>query len=259
MDLAAATHRPPVSVRSVARTLDLLIALEKADQPMGLSELARVVDIPKTTAQRLLSVLETRGFVQRERGLYQLGAGIVPLTGAFLARNSLSRAALPVLEEMTLISGETVSLQVRQDFDRVIIQRVHSPHPLGYTLNIGERLPLHLGASGQILMAAMPEDELLRFLERIPEIRLAGGEIRTREELLQRLQEARLQGLAVSLGERELGVVSLAAPVRGPGRSTIAAVSITGPTSRMNQEKVEFLSIEIRRAAQEIAKSYRCM
>ncbi len=253
------TRRSSGSVRSVERTLDLLVALERVDGPVGLSELARSVDIPKATVQRLLGVLERRGFVQKERRCYQLGVGIVPLAGAFLAGSSLAKAALPILEELAALSGETTSLQVRQGFDRVVVQRVHSPYSLGYTLNIGQRLPLHLGASGKVLMVNMPEEELRRFLEPLGEFRLAGGETMTREELLERLQQVQLQGFALSLGERETGVVSLAAPVVRPGGSTIAALAITGPPTRMAQERVEQLSVEVRRAAQEVARRYSRM
>ncbi len=259
MVLSPPITRSSGSVRSVERTLDLLMALERADGPVGLSELARSVEIPKATAQRLLGVLEGRGFVQKERKCYQLGAGIVPLAGAFLSGSSLAKAAFPILEELAALSGETTSLQVRQGFDRVIVQRVHSPHPLGYTLSLGQRLPLHLGAAGRVLMASMPEEELGRFLEPLAEFRLAGGATVTREELLAELHQTRLQGLALSRGEREMGVIAVAAPVARASGGTLAALAVTGPTSRMTQERIEQLSIEVRRAAQEVARRYSRM
>ncbi len=244
------------SVRSVERTLDLLIALERADLPQGLSELARATGIPKATAQRLLMVLERRGFVEKERLYYQLGPGVVPLAGAFLTGNSLARAALPMLEDLTFLFEETVSLQVRQGFDRVVVQRVQSRHSLGCILQIGQRLPLHLGASGRVLMAAMPEEELHQLLETLGEMRLADGTIFSREALLARLEEIRQRGFAVSWGEREPGVVSVAAPVSRPDRGTIAALALTGPVNRMTDEKIDRLSVEVRRAAYELARLY---
>jgi DNA-binding IclR family transcriptional regulator len=256
MVLSPQTPGPPDSVRSVERALDLLSALERAGEPVGLSHLARSTGIPKPTVQRLLAVLERRGLVQRERGAYLVGAAILPLAGAFLTRDSLSRASLPVLEELSHLSGETTSLQVRQGFDRIVAQRVHSSYSLGYTLRIGLRLPLHIGASGLVLSAAMPDDQFLQFLDTVREIRLASGETLTREACLSRLERVRQQGFAISHGEREAGVVSIAAPVARPSGEVIAAVALTGPPSRLPEEKIEALSLEVRRAAREIAHSY---
>lgn len=249
--------RPSIpSVRSIERALDLLLAIEKAERPLGLTELARATGIHKATVQRIAGVLERRCFIQKEQGRYQLGAGIVPLARAFLTGNSLTRAALPLLEQLALVSGETASLFVRQGFDRVVVQRVDSPHPLRYNIRIGQRLPLHVGASGLVLAAAMPEGELQQLLNRLGEIRLATGDILTREMLHQKIERVRQQGFAVSQEEREIGVTSVAAPVVLSGRGTAAAIAVTGPPSRMTPEKVEYLVTEIRHVAQEMAAAY---
>lgn len=250
------TRSPLESVRSVERTLDLLAALERADHPMGLSDLARATDIPKATAQRLLGVLERRGFVQKERLTYQLGTAVVSLAGAFLTGSSLARAALPALEELALASGETASLQVRRGFDRVVVQRVLSVHSLGYSLRIGQRLPLLIGAAGIILAAGMPRDELEQLIERTGEIRLANRQTLSPSDLLARIDAVRLQSHAVSRGERDGGVVSVAAPILRPGQAIVAAISVTGPTSRMGEAKVEQLSVSVRQVAADIAKVY---
>ena len=272
MSLALLDRPTTTLVRSVDRALDLLKALERARSPMGVSELGRSAGIPKATAQRLLAALELRGFVEKERGRYQLGAAVVALADAFLAGNSLTRASLPVLEELVASTGETASLYVRQGFDRVVVQRVHSPHPLRYILRIGQRLPLHLGASGQLLSAAMDEDELLRYLDRIGEIRLATGERLSKPDFLAKLARARERGFALSFGERDSGVVSVAAPVlreREHARGvdvpsgmftvhggTVAAVGVTGPRVRMTPEKVDQVIQAVRRAADQIADSH---
>lgn len=244
------------SVRAVERVLDLLTVLERVEQPMGLSEVSRAAALHKATTQRLLTALERRGFVQKERGLYQLGSAIVPLARAFLSGNSLTKSALPVLEELVGITGETASLFVRQELERVLIQRVESPSPLRYVVRIGERLPIYSGATGQVLCAAMPEEQLSQLLDRIGEIRFANGKVLTRDDMLARVEQTRQQGFAVAIDERNLGVASVAAPVARPDTSTIAAVVVTGPSSRITIEKISNLSSEVRRAAREIAERY---
>lgn len=244
------------SVRCVERTLDLLIALERAGRPMGVTDLGRATGMPKGTAQRLLQVLERRGFVQREDAQWQLGAGIVPLARAFLTENSLTRSSLPVLEELAMRCGETTCLYVRQGFDRVVVQRVESTHSLRYTIRVGQRLPLYVGAAGLVLAAAMPQEELQQLLDGAGTVRLATGEFRPRDMLLARLEEVRIRGVAISREEREAGVVSVAAPVVRQGIGTIAAVSVAGPPARMDQEKVDALLVEVQLAAQRISEGY---
>ncbi|MCL4531999.1 MAG: IclR family transcriptional regulator [Actinobacteria bacterium] len=238
------------------RALDLLFVLEKFEHPMGVSDLGRAAGIPKATAQRLLAVLERRGLVQKEQARYQLGAGIVPLARAFLTGSSLTRSALPALEELALLSGETTCLYVRQGFDRVVVQRVESEHTLRYAIRTGQRLPLYVGAAGLVLAAAMPAEELRTLSQEAGAVRLSTGETRSPDQLLATLDQVRLRGFAVSVEEREAGVISVAAPVTVRGRGTIAAISVAGPPNRMSQERVEYLTAEVRRIARQIAESY---
>lgn len=244
------------SVRSAERTLDLLLMLEHTDGPVGVRELARLADMPRATVHRLLTVLESRGFVQSDRGRYAIGPGVVPLAGKFMVGDSLTRAALPMLERLTILSGETSSLYIRQGLERVVVQRVDSPHILRYTVRIGQRLPLHLGAAGHVLAAGLPDEELAQLLSQVDQVRLSSGRIMTREELAERIARVRLQGFDISQEERELGVVAVAAPVVRPGKGTIAAIAVLGPPSRLSPDKAEQLSLEVRRAANEIAESY---
>ncbi len=92
-------------------------------------------------------------------------SGTVRLARGFLAGDNLTTITLPVLQQLTALSGETCGLYIRQGGDRILVQRVESPHPLRHHTPIGERLPLHIGASGHILCAGMPDDLLHRYLE----------------------------------------------------------------------------------------------
>lgn len=246
------------SVRSVERAIDLLSVLENADHPMGVTELARATAMPKATTQRLLTVLEGRGLVQKEQGRYQMGVGVVPMAHAFLLGSNLTRAALPVLQELAQATDETAALYVRHGFHRVVVHRVEGPNPLRYAMPIGQRLPLHLGAAGLVLAAAMQDDELQAMLHRLGEMQMADGRSLTREELAAKLQRARQQGFTVARDERTMGVASVAAAVVRPGKPTLAAIAVTGPPYRMGEEKIEQVSIEVRRAAQAIAARYNC-
>ncbi len=134
---------------------------------------------------------------------------MVSLARGFLAGDSLATLALPVLQQLTALSGETCSLYVRQGFDRILVQRVESPHPLRHHTPIGERLPLHLGASGQLLCGGMPDALLHQYLETIPPLHLASGKPLSKKDLWARCQQARSRGYAIGVDERFDGVSSV--------------------------------------------------
>lgn len=234
--------------------MDLLEHLEALRTPAGARALEAATGIPKATAQRLLDVLERRGYVQKARGRYALGARTVRLARGFLLGDSLVTVAMPVLQSLAALSEETCGLYVRQGFDRVLVQRVESPHPLRHRTAIGERLPLHLGASGQVLCAGMPGDLLQQYVDTLEPVRLASGKPLSMKELLARAQEVRRRGYAIGIGERFDGVSSVAAPVVQKDRGIVAAINIAGPSSRMPADKLERLSLEVRNAAREISE-----
>jgi IclR family acetate operon transcriptional repressor len=241
-------------VRSLERALDLMETLGRLRTPTGVRALEEATGIPKATVQRLLDVLERRGYTQKERGRYFLAVGIVRLARGFLAGDSLASVAVPVLQELTALSGETCGLYIRQGFDRILVQRVESPHPLRHHTPIGERLPLHVGASGHVLCAGMPDDLLRRYLEILGPTRLASGEELGKKDLLARILQARRQGYAVRFDERFAGIGSVAAPVLRAGTEVIAAINIAGPSSRLSVEKMNQLAPEVTRAAREISQ-----
>lgn len=244
------------SVRSVERAMEILVSLSRAEGPMSIAELSRAVGLPYATVQRLLLVHQRSGFVQKDRNLYRLGPGVVTLAGAYLSGDSLVRAAQPVLDELAQQTGETVSLHVRQGADRVVVMWRPSIHPLGYVFQVGQRRPLLLGAAGYVLCSGIPEDELARLMDEYGEARLADGAVLPRDEWLDRVQQARKKGFAVSWGDSIPGAVSVAAPVTRAGQGIVAAVLVSAAQFRMSESKVADLSLVLRQAGQEISRMY---
>jgi len=249
------TDREKSPMRSLERALHILAILENAGSSMGLTELGRASQLSKPTVLRMLLVLEKYGFAEKRQGRYRLGAAVLPLAHAYLLGNELTRVTLPVLQELAESTGETTSLFVRLGFKRVLVQRIEGLHPMRFALPLGERLPIHVGA-GKVLAAAMSDDEIQQMLDELGEIRFANGKPFPREEVLAELKRVRKQGYAVSLGERMLGIVAVAAPVIDAHGATIAAVSVAGTADRISSKDIEPLSVEVRDAAKMIAERY---
>jgi IclR family acetate operon transcriptional repressor len=240
--------------RSLERALHLLMILESSITPQSLTELASATQLAKATVQRILAVLEKYSLVERKLGRYHLGAAVLPLAHAYLLGNSLSRAALPVLQDLAVATDETASLFVRLGYYRVVVHRVEGKHPLRYILPIGQRLPLHAGV-GKVLAAAMEEEDLSRMLDELGELRRAKGVCITRTQFLDELEKIRKQGYAVSHNEREFGMASVAAPVTDSDGAVVAAVSIAGPMDRLVVKEGDLI-VEICRAARAISDRY---
>lgn len=249
------TDREKSPMRSLERALHLLAILENAGCSMGLTELGRASQLSKPTVLRMLLVLEKYGFAEKRQGRYRLGAAVLPLAHAYLLGNELTRITLPVLQELAETTGETTSLFVRLGFKRILVQRIEGLHPMRFALPLGERLPIHVGA-GKVLAAAMSDQEIHEMLDELGEVRLANGQPVPREELFAELDRVRKQGYAVSLGERMLGIVAVAAPVVDAYGATIAAVSVAGTAERLPSKEIKRLSVAVRDAAKMIAERY---
>ncbi|MHB8909928.1 MAG: IclR family transcriptional regulator [Syntrophales bacterium] len=251
-DIASRESSP---MRSLERALHLLTVMETAGRPLSATELGRAAQLSPPTVLRILSVLDKYGFAAKSQGHYRLGVALLPLAYSFLLGDELTRAALPVLQELAQASEETASLFVRLGFQRVVVQRVEGRHPLRYILPIGQRLPLHLGM-GKVLAAAMPKEELRQMIDLLGNMQLATGARVTGKAMLAELENIRRQGYAVSRNERAVGTTSVGAPVCDSQGRTIAAVAVVGSSDRMTPKKIERLSIEVRGAAKAIAERY---
>jgi DNA-binding IclR family transcriptional regulator len=248
-------ERESSKMRSLERALHVLAVLEESGAAIGVTDLGRASRLSKATVLRIVSVLEKYGYAEKRQGRYRLGAAVLPLAHAYVLGNELTRVALPVLQELAQTTEETSSLFVRLGFKRILVERVEGLRPLRFVLPIGERLPLHVGA-GKVLAAAMPEAELCRMLDELGEMHLVSGEPLARQELLAELERVRRQGYAVSMGERMLGIVAVAAPVIDADGATVAAVSLAGAKEMMTPEKIEWVSIAVRDAARMISERY---
>ncbi len=239
-------------VRALERGIKVLFALESAGKPLSLRELAAAIELSNATTLRMIATLEEYGLVEKAHAGYRLGLSVLPLTHGYLLGNELTLASLPVLQDLARSTGEAVSLFVRFGFERIVIQRVDGPAALRYLYPAGQRLPLFLGV-GKVLAAAMQPNELEYLLEIACKTRLATGEPFLRSKFLEEMEQIRKVKFAISRNERVMGVASVAAPIVNASGATIAAVSIAGPSDRMTMEKLNELSVEIRRGAKAIS------
>lgn len=237
-------------IEAVGRALQVLKYLQGTPKGATPTMIAAGTHLNRTTVMRILVTLSEHGFVTWDppSGCYSLGPAALELSASYLSTTDLPSMALPEMVRLRDATGETVSLYIRDDIYRICVQRVESLQALRQVIHLGERLPLHLGASGKVLLAALEEERREALLDRCP---LAAPEARHR--LRREIQETTARGYAISIGEREPGVSAVAAPVCQRSGATVAALSVSGPLHRMGGEQLDRLVPVVIDAARRIS------
>jgi IclR family KDG regulon transcriptional repressor len=219
-------------LQSVGIALDILDALAAAPE-LSLSELARRVGVAKSTAHRTCAVLADRGLLDRTAGGgYRLGLRFVEYGHLATARSAVGERGLPLLVELRNTLGETVQIGIPAGADVVYVERVEGVRALRYSSENSRRSPLHRSSAGKVLAAFNPSMAAARLRAGLPPS--TGYTIVVPDVLLAELALIRERGYARSVDETELGMSSIAVPVRAaPEGAVVAAISMVGPTTRV--------------------------
>jgi DNA-binding IclR family transcriptional regulator len=223
--------------QAIDRAAELLVRVMESGRPLAVGELAAHTGLPKSTTSRLVGALERRGLVQRSADRGRLSPGPVLLRFAHRdGGQSLVELAAPVLERLAAETRETINLAVPGPLGAEHLDQRDSEHFVGVTNWVGRRVPHHVAANGKVFMAfdaATIPPKLDRFTPRT---------ITSRAALQTELERVRTLGYATAVDELELGLAAIAAPVRAADGGVVAALSISGPTSRLTPERIERLA-----------------
>ncbi len=226
------------SVQSVDRALTLLEMLAR-DGEAGVTELASELGVHKSTAFRLLATLEAHRMVEQDgdRGRYRLGVGNLRLAGATTARLDLVTEARPVCRQLAADTGETVNITVRSETSALYLDQIVGSSAVQSHNWVGQHIPLHATSNGKVLLSELTDAELKNAVRALP--RVTDRTVTSRSKLKAELAEVREAGYAVAVDELELGLTAAAAPIRSAHGDIIASMSISGPTFRLSEEKLE--------------------
>ena len=230
----------PSTLSSVSNALRVLKAFTTAHREWGVSDLARHLGLGKSTVHRLLSTLVEERMLDQDldTGRYRLGLAVLDLAAAVPTQLDLHEAVLSPMSELRNRSGETVQVAVLDGRHVVYIERLDSPRTLRMFLEIGRRNHAHSTATGKVLLAHLPERDLDRLLKGWELARVTPHTITDQRALRAELDAVRARGYAENRHESEVGVVSLAAPIRGSGGQVIAALSMAGPADRIDPHRL---------------------
>lgn len=219
-----------------------------------ITDLARALDIPVTSALRILTTLVVEGVVIKEDSYYFLGPGLIQLGTAALARVEIRTQALPVLASLAEATDETAHLAIPVD-DRALIVAVHdSPHPLRAASRPGYSADLHCSSTGKVFLAYTPGKPVTSVLSKLRPVRRTAHTLVLTEDIERECARIRTQGFSVDDEEYHDGVRCVAAPVFGADGKVVAAIGITAATVRLPRERLPERAMRVMAAARDLSE-----
>ena len=239
------------------RTYQILDILAKEDSGLGVTGLMTRLGLNKSTTHRLVMVLESYRFIEKnpETGKYQLGSRILALGLSALSRLGIQQVAMPHLRHLVAESGETAHIGVLRDGEVISIANVRSTQALHAPSETGTRHPVHCSSLGKAILAFGPDDDVELFLKDRKLEGFTRNTITSHPMFLREIEIVRQNGYALDDEERENGLRCIGAPVRNNIGEVVAAVSIAGPVFRISRDRLPALASLVMDAAAQISAS----
>jgi DNA-binding IclR family transcriptional regulator len=241
------------SVRAVERALDILLCFTREEPTRSLTQIAESVHMSKTTVHRLLTTLEIKRFITRDKvtGLYRLGFRFIEMAALVLQDVELHRWAYPYLQRLSVEFGETIDLSILEGAHVIYLEVVESPQRVKLAAAVGQRLPAFFTASGKALLAYLPEEQAKKVIsENLAE---SASHTSISPEMLADLRVTAERGYAIAEQEYEEAINAVAAPIFDADKHAIASVAIVGPSFRLTKDRLPELGESLRKMTQEIA------
>ena len=243
------------NVPALERGLRVLCEFSRENRTLSAPELARRFDLPRSTVFRLLTTLESMGFLERAEGGrdYRLGLAVLRLGFEYLASLELTQLGTPLLQRLCEDLRTPCNLVVRDGRSIVYVAKVAPPTPFASSVTVGTRLPAHATVLGRILLedlslpqlrALYPEDRLETYSPSTP---------KTVNELFDMVQADRTRGYVLGEGFFESNISTIAAPVRDHSAHIVAALGVTITSGHIDEARMDEMVQRVRETADAIS------
>ena len=242
-------------VNTVLKSVKILETIGKG-KPLGISELSRELDIPKSSAHSILQTLESEGFVEKngDTHKYNLGTSLIEL--GYRAQNDLAicRIARPYLNGINRETDETVHLTLLDNDEVLYVDCVESKRRLRTYSVIGIRAPLYCTAVGKAIMAELSDYHVKQIIGSKGLPRLTDMTITNENALFQDLSETRSRGYSIDNMEHEDHLICVGAPIKNAAGEIFASLSVSGPSNRMSKERIGQIGNLVKNSTMEISR-----
>lgn len=244
-------------IRSVNRALKLLKCFSFEKNQLSLNELSTMLDLNKSTVHRLVKTLEEEDMLKKDptSEVYSLGIAIFRLGNVYRDSLELRSVALPIMQALAALLGETVILNVFSDFQKVTIEKVDGPQGLRPVIKVGQALPVHVGSSGKVILAFLDKTKIDEWFKKQEALQaFTEHTIVNKEVLKKELEQIRKIGYAVGFEEMNVGGAGVSAPIFNYSGKVIGGLAVIGPASGIKNFGTDKMGAAVVAAAKEISK-----
>jgi DNA-binding IclR family transcriptional regulator len=245
------------AVKTIDRFVEILDYFAQGHDVVSLTEFSNYLKLPKSTLHRFLMGLESHGIVRRDANdkKWRLGYHLIVWGQAAAESTTLREIANPLMTELVAASGETAILTIYHDHQVLCIDMTETSHTLRLKMEIGAQRAAHAGASSKVLIAYLPDDEVMAIVKEKGLPRLCTNTITDVNELKAELARIRTRGYADSLEETDPGAWGVATPIRDWKGQIVGAIGVAGPTMRYSSEKVKQYALQCGEYAEKISSA----
>lgn len=233
-----------------------LVSMLGDQRPLRVTDVSRHLGVARSTAHRLLQILQSHDFVEQdnETRTYRVGPALVALSISLARGHDLATLARPVMADLVDELGETVHLSVLRGTDIVFLESVVTERAVRVGGRAGMARPAYATAAGRVLLSEVDLEEVHRLFPRERLEPLTPRTVSTRSRLDELLAAARETGYAASMGESEAEVATVAAPVRNSRGRVVSAIAIAAPLSRFDEARIPDIAASLTRAAERLSR-----
>ncbi|MEO5935032.1 MAG: IclR family transcriptional regulator C-terminal domain-containing protein [Duganella sp.] len=244
----------PSFMTSLARGLAVVQAFSDSRKPQTIANISQKTGIPRAAVRRCLHTLRELGYVDAELNNFSLRPKVLTLGYSYLSSTPLTVSAQPYLNDISRTLNESSSMAVLEDGEVLYVARASTARVMSVALNTGSRLPAYCTSLGRVMLAHLPPDELERYLAKTKLRAMTENTVTNPKRLREILADVRRDGYAINDEELELGLRSIAVPVRGASGQVLAALNVGAQAARVSVKQLEkeFLPVLLR-GAQELA------
>ncbi len=243
------------TVKSVRRALQIIEIVSTKKDGLGVTEIAKQMDINKSSVYRILTTLAQYGYIEQhpETERYKLGYKFLELSSKLLDSIDLRQEAKPYLRELEKETNEVIHLVVYDQGEVIYIEKLEGTETLRMHSKVGKRAPMHCTAVGKAILAHLPPAVAAEIIDRKGLPKHTDWTITDREAFFRELETVRQNGYALDLEENEYGIRCVAVPIFDYTGGVVAAISVSGPTIRMTDDRITLLTVRMRQIGKELS------